>query len=197
MAIQAVVEAIRQDFEKSGCPAKVLFGHRYLGQHDAPQRVVFVETSDTFEAPVSIGNVPTGNNPRAILKRRVGFEAHIWAAAAEQPNGSSQHLSDDIFLDKLVNQVCLSLYNVAPGNNQSLSGQRKADDYQNRGIAYILKGTIDVPIVDIDWPSWGIDTNAKTWNLVSDVDADVTVQELSPDQPPVVLGSVTFSTGDS
>lgn len=194
MPLLEVVNAIREDFEASGCPAKVFYDERQLAEHDAPNRVVFVPTSDTYEAPLAIGG-PGPHNPRAFFRVKQGFAAHIWGAAPDQPNPAptAQRLADETWLWKLVNQTALSIYRVAPGNNQLLSGDYRARANQDRGLLYVLKGFIEVPVgLDIDYPKWGIDETAQTWTNVSGVSADVTVEELKPDR--TVLGSVSFTS---
>jgi hypothetical protein len=189
-----VVDLIRGDFVASGCPASVLYDQRTLAEHDAPPRVVFIPTTDTYEAPLAIGGLGP-LNPRANFRVRQGFDAHIWGAAPEQPNANAQRRADETFLWKLVNQTVLSLHRVAPGNNIPLTGEFRGRSNMDRGLLYVLKGFVEVPVgLDIDYPPWGIDETAQTWITESGVVAAVTVDELKPDR--TVLGSVSFTSGD-
>jgi hypothetical protein len=182
VALQDVVRAVAADFAANGCPARVLFGKQYIAENDSPNRVVFVQTDDTYQ-PNTFG----GRNPREVYVRNVGGEAHIWAAAPPQADASLQPFKDQEVLDALVNQVVLSLYNIDSGPGVTITNGSETQGVQlvRFGLAYVLRFTVQIPLLDIAFPDLGIDQDVKTWDEVSGVTADTTValiDSLPPDE---------------
>lgn len=177
MSLQDVVRDVAEDFVARNCPALVQFGKQYLKQHSSPNRVVFVPAADTFDPALS-----NGLNPRCVYTRNVGCDVAIWAQAPKQADAALKPILDQDVLDALINQTALSLYTVCSGQGVTISGgdPRFEAVVLAAGGAYALHFTIEVPIVDIDFPDLGISAADLTWDVESGVTQDVTVTLIEP-----------------
>jgi hypothetical protein len=180
MSLLNVVNAVRDDFVKSNCPARVLFGKQWSAENDAPNRVVFFPSEDTYQPDIF-----SGANPRPIYTRNVGGEAHLWAAAPPQADANQQPDKDQDVLDALVNQTALSLYNVSKGPGVTIvSGSQVQGVLLVRlGLAYVLRFTVQIPVLDIQFPKLGITSDVRTWAEINGATAVTTVELIdSPDE---------------
>ena len=193
MSLQDVVEFVRQDFVASGCLAPVFFGAPFLEDNAHAQRIVVVPTTDRYTSPQGVALQSSGPligaNPRPYWTRFASFEVHIWAAAEPQPDGKDQLLADYGAIDRLLNQTVMSFYKGPVGTVEIDGGDWKMDTVHVRlGLSHVLKLTIQFPIVDVRYGE------STTYQEVSGVEAEITVEADSPGPPPGTLGSVTFST---
>lgn len=170
--LPALVKWVAEDFVRSKCPAQVVFGKEYLAENTSFNRVVFVPSSDSFPLP----NTYPGRNPRDIYIRNVGCDAVIWAGAPPQADASEQRIADYSVLTALVNQTVLSIARaVSPPGVTFNSGTQRFEAVQLAyGAAYVLSFTIQVPIVDIQFPELGIDQDVFTWRVADPVSAELT-----------------------
>lgn len=196
---------MQSSFRDHGCPAKVWFGSEYLAQHDSPLRVVWVPTSDVYEAPIATQgrgcppeSMEHGANPRPIWLRWAGAELHIWGGAKEQNDERRQREKDQSVMDSLLNQVIVALQKTVTGYFRLQGGkQMPAPHNVRKGFVYVLNIQVAIPIVDIDFPCDAIDTSAFTWLTESGVTGDITVQERLSLPTGPILESVTISTEES
>ena len=208
MSLLDVAAEIARNFRFYNCPAVVEFGWDYVAQMDEPPRVVITpsERSDAYKPPLqiqSVGGLPQtwdyqqnagGSNPRPIMTRVVSATAHIWGGAPIQSDPGQQDRADQQHLDALVNQTCLSIHRVAPGNDRVLSGKQiKAPSTTNRGLAYQLEFAVEVPIVEVDYCP-PIDACSKTWIMANGVTATIIANLIEPDGTPFY--TVRFDAGD-
>lgn len=187
--MQDVVGALRQDFLDSGCTAPILFDKVFLDENASPPRVVIVPTTDRYTSPQAINGLiapQVGLNPRPYWTRFASCEVHLWAAG-QALDGRDQLLANYEAIDRLLNQFVMSLTRVT--NAITFDGGSWADktSHVKLGLIYILKATIEFPIIDVAYQPY----TGKTYRTVTGVGADITT-ELKQDE--TVLGSVSFST---
>lgn len=205
--LKDVVDAVRAYFVMNCCPAVVLLGNEHIAEHAVPPRVVFIASKrpDKFLPPLAIQAVGTmpqtvlswqtaGNaNPRAVRRRVITTEVHIWANAPDQLDPNDQGDADQIALDALINQTVLALHKVGAGNDQFVDGtQVQNPNHVRLGLVYVLNVTIEVPVVDVLFPPGVIDECVRTWPVVP-ADAGVTVEQVDADDN--VIASVNFVAG--
>lgn len=182
MGLINVVRFVREDFVQSNCPAKVYYGKQFAEQNLGPNTVVFWPTSDSFGAADQSLLQPHEYRARALLTRNVGFDCEIWAQAPKPADAAQVYDADDGTLQALVNQVVLSLERCAQGIS-ILGGGVQNQEVQTlkRGLIYILKGTVAVPVLDIQFPDGAIGPDVETWTLESGVSHEDTVSLIDPD----------------
>lgn len=160
MALYDVFDAIVADFTASSVPCTLLFGSDHIAEHNDSPRIVMVPTSDSYKAPQYVTPSPVYNtmieglNPRTVLTRIEGGQVHIWASGATQSDATLQQRADYVALHQLVNQFVLSLHRVNPGNYE-VTGGRTIETTRNvrRGYVYVLDFEVEVPIIDVPWPT--------------------------------------------
>ncbi len=183
--LEDLIDRVRQDFVESKCPAPVYFGKEYNDENAAPNRVVFWPTADTFgnANPAVIPFNGPGSDLQTLLTIFSGAECHIWAAAPPQADATQQLRADYGVLNALRNQVLLSLIRQAQGIVALTGGDtRQVVIHDRLGLVYVVQFTVQIPVVDIDFPDGAITTDAFTWPLVSGVSADTTVTLVDPSE---------------
>lgn len=210
-AIPMLVELVARDFVDNHCPAKVLFGEEFVQRHDSPNRVVFMPSKrgDSFPMPQQIqakGTTPQsvddwqaagGANPNPVRTRVVGVSVVLWGRGPEQSDPSRQRSADQAALDLLVNQVVLSLREVAAGNERFPKGVQSTELKDVRhGLSYQLEIDVEIPIVDVDFQPGFLSSDAFTYEL-EDATAEPTVEEIGSDANgnPTVIEQVQFTAG--
>lgn len=194
MSMQDVVEGIRQDFIASGCIAPVFFGKQYLEDSASAPRIVIVPTTDRYTPPTAINasiQPQVGLNPRPYWTRFAGCDVHIWAAAEPQPDGKDQLLADYGAIDRLLNQFVMSLTRVTNAITIDAGDWASETVHVRSGLVCLVKATIEFPIVAV--PFGG----NQTYEEVSGVHADITVELDNPGPPQRRIRSINFSTTKS
>lgn len=162
MGLPNVVDLIAADFVAESVPCTVLYGPDHMAEHHAiAPRIVIVPTDDTYGAAQYVqqnafpsGNMADGQNPRPILTRIEGARATIWARGATQSDATLQQRADYDALHALINQFILSLHRANPGNYNVSSGNTTETTRVDRfGYVYVLNFSVNVPIIDIAWPT--------------------------------------------
>lgn len=182
--LEDLIDRVRQDFVASKCPAPVYFGKEYEDENATPNRVVFWPTADTFgnANPAFIPFNGPGSNLQSLLTIFSGAECHIWGAAPPQADPTQQLRADYGVLNALRNQTLLSLIRQAQGIVALVGGNTRQEVIHDRlGLVYVLQFTVQIPVVDIDFPTGAITTDAFTWPLVSGVTAAQTVILADPE----------------
>jgi hypothetical protein len=187
MALYDVFDAIVTDFTASSVPCTLLFGSDHIAEHNDSPRIVMVPTSDSYKAAQYVSPSPVydtmieGLNPRTVLTRIEGGQVHIWASGSTQVDPTTQQRADYVALHNLVNQFILSLHRVNPGNYE-VTGGRTIETTRNvrRGYVYVLDFEVEVPIIDVPWPT------------ESDVEQDTTLQMRTSLPDGTVMSEVEF-----
>jgi hypothetical protein len=188
--LSSLVDFCRKDFLVRRCPAQVYLGVEHLAENEDAMRVVFVPTKDRFRPPQQIISSPgfpiaSGVNPRPIFIRDVGFDVHCWAAAPQLADQSLQVQADYLFLDGLINQVCLSITTLLQGAWRQSGGDTLQDTaWAKKGQGYVLHATAEMPVVDTDFRG-AIDCTAQTWDEIL-LSFSVAVEMLDPSADPAV-----------
>lgn len=104
------------------------FGGELKAEHDVPPRIIWVPTADAY-GPAKLKNV----EPRPIRTRLAGCTAFIWGA-------------DVATTETLVNDTIAALHKTAYGNYEIRSGQWLDAAKVQKGRAYMLEFTIEIPI---------------------------------------------------
>ena len=187
MALYDIFDAIQADFTANSVPGTFFFGPDHIAEHADSPRIVMVPTSDSYKAPQYVSpssNYDTmieGLNPRTVLTRIEGGQVHIWASGATQVDPTAQQRADYVALHNLVNQFILSLHRVNPGNYE-VTGGRTIETTRNvrRGYVYVLDFEVEVPIIDVPWPT------------ESDVEQDTTLQMRTSLPDGTIMSEVEF-----
>lgn len=200
--LEDVFDHVVEDFKRSGCPARNLFGFEFLNENAEPNRVVWIPDQDgAFAPPVpavhSFTRAENGQYPQSILTRSAGCTLFIWGASAPtaKQEVGAQTRADYAVANALVNQTILSLYRAAGFGRvgQILGGKwTPASAFQRRGFQYELRIQIAIPILDIDFPCGCIDLNVFTWLTQDDVQANVTVEMRTPVPTSTLMSSTNF-----
>lgn len=144
-----VVAGVKADLAAREVPVEVLDGKEHVARDGAGNRIVFVESTDTF-APVA----RPGGNPRPVLIRVAGAEVRIWGVAFGGKDATpADHRATT---NNLIHQFILALHKTAGASNLGYSvqsGQFNNEAEMQFGAEYILNIVAMVPIVDVPWPT--------------------------------------------
>lgn len=152
--ISDVITGVRAELAERGVPAEVLDGEEHLPRNNADgevgQRVVFIETADTYPP---LGMTGSGKNPPAKLLRAAGAVVHIWGVSAAADATPDDHRATT---RTLLHQVLLAIRKAGGGSSNmgmEFTGGEWTRGGENRyGAEYVLQIVVKVPVVEEPWP---------------------------------------------
>ncbi len=127
---------------------RIATGWRELARQGKPPRLVWVPSQDGF------GPATQYANPRPVMTRNAGVEAHCWGIDEEQA-------------EELAHKVLLALY-LTLGSNMGLQingGTWLTQDLKNAGDiklgeVYVISFSVGVPVVEGPWQTTPVDAIA-------------------------------------
>lgn len=112
-------------------PIPSYLGEKYKAQNDAPPRLVWVPTSDTFGPAVRIGA-----NPKSVANRVAGVECRIWGAT----------LADT---EALLNDVLVAARRMGGGLLEMRGGEWQTEgELANEGFLYVMSLAVQIPVTE-------------------------------------------------
>lgn len=130
------------------------FGTRELDRQSSPPRIVWVVLSAGHTPPAKIGR------PRSLLTRQVEVVVHVWGASLGQ-------------LETLVEDVIAATHKHAHGSVLFGGEQWITDDDVHRGMAALLRITLDGPVLERRFKTSDRDADTKlTTAKITTIDAD-------------------------
>lgn len=114
----------------SSAPITSILGEQGEGQNDAPPRLVWVPTRDTFGAATRIGPAPQGRSVRA---RHASVDCHVWGPAVIPAAGVDQAAANLSAAEQILNDLLAAVH-------EELRGGLAPDGrtWWSRGCAYEL-----------------------------------------------------------
>lgn len=115
---------------------QTLIGDELVGSNVArPPCVVFALGQDAFMRPVQ------GRGPRSIRTLVATVQANIWAVGADKTPRS-----DMVAVEALRDALVVALERAVPGSYDVVGGQWMASAPNQKGRAYALSFTLDIPV---------------------------------------------------
>ncbi len=190
--ISDLYDSVVEVFRRYGCPAAVYLGSQYQSQHTETLRVVIVQETDSYAPPLpSLSPLATQQymygviNPRPVGTRKCGFFVELWATAPQQRDPQDQYRADLAYLDALINQFAVALQQTASGIHVLEGGQAGPGNGAagSAGLGYVLRVSVDVPIIDAKWPAQQLSACTETW-VHRPATADITIAgNVDPESP--------------
>ena len=114
----------------STIPITSIIGEQGEGQNDAPPRLVWVPSRDSFGPALQIGPKPRG---RSVRSRRAGVDCHLWAPAASPGPGVNLATASLSAAEQVLNDLLAAVHEELRAGTAA-----DADTWWSHGCKYEL-----------------------------------------------------------